>query len=66
MILDLQPVHKTNEFDKVADDLTIFIPGSLVVNGVVELGNILDWVKLNKLTTDMSKSKEIVLRKSRS
>ena len=66
MITDPQPVRKTTKFTKFADDLTIVIPGSLVLNGVVELGNILDWAKQNKLTINMSKSKEIVLCKSRS
>jgi hypothetical protein len=37
MIADLQPVHMTTKFSNFADDLTIIIPGSLVLDGVVEL-----------------------------
>jgi hypothetical protein len=53
MILDLQPVHKTTKFSKFADELNIFIPGSLVLNGVVELINILEWAHngINSLLT---------------
>ena len=39
---NLQTVHKTTKLSKFADNLTIVIPGSLVLDGVVELGNILD------------------------
>jgi hypothetical protein len=35
MIINLQPVHKI-KFSKFADDLTIVIPGSLVLDWVVE------------------------------
>ena len=61
MIIDLHRVKTT----KFADNLTIVIPGSLVLNGVVELSSILEWAKQNKLIINMSKSKENVLCKSR-
>jgi hypothetical protein len=34
MIVDLQPVHET-KFSKLAEDLTIVIPGSLILDAVV-------------------------------
>ena len=59
-ITDLRPAGTTNHLVKYADDATLLVPEIHSNSLKVEFSNVQKWAILNKLTTNMSKTKKMV------
>ena len=60
LIIDLKPTGTTNHIVKYADDTSLLIPQNHNVTLEDEFENIKQWIKTNKLTTNLFKTKELV------
>ena len=58
-IIDLQPIGHSNHLTKYADDCSLLVPERNDVDICFEFQRILKWVGDNKLSVNMSETKEI-------
>jgi len=63
MISDLKAIGKDTVVVKYADDTTLIYPDQTDVSFEDEFSNIKEWSKQNRLTINISKTKEIVFHR---
>ena len=63
VIADLKPTGITNHLVKYADDTTLLVPERHSNSLEEEFSNVQKWAILNKLTRDISKTKEMVFHR---
>ena len=63
LIADLRPAETTNHLVKYADDATLLVPEIHSNSLEEEFFNVQKWAILNKLTINMSKTKEMVFHR---
>ena len=62
-ICDLRPISVINRLAKYADDATLLVPEKTDVQIHEEFNNITKWAADNKLTVNMSKTKELIFHR---
>ena len=62
-IIDLQPIGQSHHLTKYADDCSLLVPERNDVDRCFEFQRILKWAGDNKLSVNMSKTKEIVFHR---
>ena len=60
---DLRTLSTINVIFKFADDTNVLVPEHSDVSLTAEFANIQDWARINKMTINLSKTKEIVFRR---
>jgi hypothetical protein len=65
MVSDLKPISQDNDLVKFADDMSLLVPENTDCDISLEFDAIKNWAVLNRLTINLSKTKELVFRRPR-